>query len=97
MPEEHAPLAPVRLIHAQGFHGPHEGLSVRLWDRPRLGHDNQKRQHLLAGGRKGEQLALQSVHQPVAILHTGQLLLDPHGGPLLTQPGVPGTVHRRQL
>lgn len=93
MPEEHAPLASVRLVHAQGFYGPHEGYPLRFWDCPCLGRDDQERENLLVGGREGEQLALQSVHQFMAVLYPCKLLLDSHGGPLFAQLGVPSTIH----
>lgn len=96
MPAEYIAHAPVRLVRDAGLHGAAEGYALCV--RPRTGgRGDQKRRRLLADGRgDGEQLALQVVHQPVAVLHLGELFVDSDGGDIPAQSGHPGSLHRRQ-
>ncbi|XP_052129656.1 uncharacterized protein LOC113218362 isoform X4 [Frankliniella occidentalis] len=92
-PEQPAP-APLRELHAAGRHVPVEGRALRA----RAGSARRPpadRRH----GRihpRPQQLGVQTHRQPVAVLHHGQLFLDPNGGPLPPQPHLLSTLQRQQ-
>lgn len=97
MPPEYAAHAFVRLVHAPRVYGADEGHTVRLWNRLSLRCYDKKWKHILASGRERKQLAVQGVHQLLAILHPCKLLLDINGGSLLAQLSLSSTLHRYKL
>lgn len=77
MPAEYIAHASVRLVRDASVHGATEGYALRV--RHRTGRRGDQSRRGLLAAREREQLAVQDVHQFVAILSPGQLLLDPDG------------------
>lgn len=96
MPAEHIAHASVRLVRDAGVHGATQGPALRVRHRAG-GFCDQSQRRLLVDQREGEQLALQDVHQSVAVLSPGQLFLDPDGGYISAQSDLLCTLHKRQL
>jgi len=96
MSAEYIAHAPVRLVRDASVHGATEGHTLRVRHRTG-GCRDQSQRGLLAARRERKQLAVQDVHQSVAVLHPGKLLLDSDGGYISAQSGFSGALHRRQF
>lgn len=96
MPQEHASHAPIHVVHDASANGTTQGRPLCVWYRFTLRHCRHRCRELPTGQSR-DQLALQGLHQLLAILYSRQLLVDSHGRSLSAQPCLPCAVQGRQF
>ncbi|KAE8752231.1 hypothetical protein FOCC_FOCC001024, partial [Frankliniella occidentalis] len=95
VPAEHVAPSPLRLVHPARVPAAAQVGPVCGRHRAALGPAGEGRRQRVR--RPLRELGVQADNEPLAVLHHGQLLVDPDGRPVPAQPHIPGALLRHLL